>query len=305
MPRSKNILIHLKDSNPNGVKIADLSNSLARVYVLPRSELVYARGRKDLNTPALYMLFDDERSEIYIGECENFNKRVIDHEAKKSFWQWAVVCVSLGAGLDKAEVKFLESHAVTLAVGAQRFNVLNKTSPNLNNLHEFKQEAVKDYFADIELLLATLGFNVFEPLTEDLEEKEAVKVSRFVSTHRRYDTIVCPGDHNGYVEAFIDEKAWWQPRIGKSNLLKLKYVAIYETAPISAIRSYAKITEIEPMPDVPGRYKIHHDGNVITLDNPVELGDNKLLSLRSPKYYLLDDILSSSDLTELTRKAFS
>ncbi|EDK72732.1 conserved hypothetical protein [candidate division TM7 genomosp. GTL1] len=115
MSRPKTITIFLKDSDsPNGIKIADLSDSIARVYILPRVELAYARTRPDLNTPAVYMLFDDERTNIYIGECENFNKRVIDHEAKKLFWQWAVVSIATGAGLDKAEVKFLESHAVTL-----------------------------------------------------------------------------------------------------------------------------------------------------------------------------------------------
>ncbi|EDK72614.1 hypothetical protein TM7_0243 [candidate division TM7 genomosp. GTL1] len=287
MSRPKTITIFLKDSDsPNGIKIADLSDSIARVYILPRVELAYARTRPDLNTPAVYMLFDDERTNIYIGECENFNKRVIDHEAKKLFWQWAVVCIATGAGLDKAEVKFLESHAVTLAVGANRFNVLNKTSPNLNNLHEFKKEAIKDYFADIELLLATLGFNVFEPIAD---EKEAISDVRKIPDQRKYDTIVCPGDQAGYIEAFVNENAWWQIRIGKSNLSKLKYIAIYETAPVSAIRAYATITDIEPMPDRPGRYKIHHDGSIIKLDRPVDLGANKSLSLQAPRYFLLKE----------------
>ncbi len=302
MSRSKTVQIFLRDSDRNGVKIADLSNSIARVYILPRSELAYARERADLNTPALYMLFDDERTSIYIGESENFNKRAIDHEAKRSFWQWAVVCVATNGGLDKAEVRFLESHAVTLAVGANRFNVLNKTSPNLNNLHEFRKEAIKDYFADIELLLTTLGFDVFVPSVEPAVDAEEPNK---LPDQRQYDTIVCPGNNDGYTEAFVNEHAWWEPRIGKTNLPKLKYIAIYETAPTSAIRSYAAISDIEPMPDRPGRYKIYHDGNIIKLKTPIVLGQHKSLSLQAPRYFLLSDILSSSDLAELTQKTFS
>lgn len=301
MARSKNITIYLRDADPNGVKIADLSNSTARVYVLPRHELSYAKERADLNTPAFYMLFNDERTDVYIGESENFNKRVIDHEAKKAFWQWAVVCIATGAGLDKAEVKFLESHAVTLAVGTNRFNVLNRTSPNLNNLHEFKKASVLDYFADVELLLATLGFNVFEP--EKAESESAT--AKMSSDQRQFDTIICPGDYGGYHDAFEEKSAWWAVRIGKANISKLKYVSVYISAPVSAIISYARITEIEPIESTPGKYKIHHDGQIVPFEPKIKLGPNPNLSLQSSRYFLLEDMLRSKDLTELTRKAFS
>lgn len=123
MLRSKTIQIFLKDSEPNGIKIAELSNSVAKVYVIPRSQVEYANSRIDLATPALYFLFDDERTSVYIGECENFQHRIYNHSIKKSFWQWAVVLVGNGVSLDKADVKYLESHSVMRAVEAGRFEV--------------------------------------------------------------------------------------------------------------------------------------------------------------------------------------
>ena len=116
MARAKTIQIFLKDSDPNGVKIAELSVSTAKVYVIPRNQILFANTRQDLNSPALYMLFDDERTSVYIGECENFIHRIKSHEVHKDFWQWAVVVVSSNNSIDKADVKFLESYAVMKAI---------------------------------------------------------------------------------------------------------------------------------------------------------------------------------------------
>ena len=99
--RSKTIQIFLKDYDQDGVKIAELSNSMAKVFVIPRNELDYVKSRIELKQPAIYMLFDDERTAVYIGECENFYHRVKDHETRKSFWQWAVICVSSNNGINK------------------------------------------------------------------------------------------------------------------------------------------------------------------------------------------------------------
>ena len=78
---------------------------MAKVFVIPRDELDWAKSRKELQQPALYMLFDDERTTVYIGECENFNNRVKDHAIKKPFWQSAVICVSSSDGINKADVQ--------------------------------------------------------------------------------------------------------------------------------------------------------------------------------------------------------
>lgn len=305
MARAKTIQIFLKDSNPNGVKIAELSVSTAKVYVIPRDQLIYANTRQDLSSPALYMLFDDERTSVYIGECENFVHRIKSHEVHKDFWQWAVVVVSSNNSLDKADVKFLESYAVMRAIEIGRFEVQNRTNPNQNNLHEFKQETILDFFDDVELLISTLGFNLFEPLKDEsdavLEKKEVIDSN---NGDREYDTIVAPSKGDGRVKAFEEKSAWWAVRIGQSNIPKLKYVALYEASPVSSIRYYAKITKIEPYEGKPGKYIIHHDGDIKKLENPIVLGETPQLALYGPRYYKLDDILTSKTIAELTNKAF-
>lgn len=303
--RSKTIQIFLKDADSDGVKIAELSNSAAKVFVIPRNEISFAKTRKELAQPALYMLFDDERTSVYIGECDNFVQRIKDHEARKNFWQWAVICVSQSGSLNKAVVKYLEHFAMQKAIEINRFAMQNRNAPTENSLHEFDQATALDYFADIELLTAALGYNVFEPRKdESMAQAEPVEKQLVSHDQRSFDTIVSPCSGDGFQEAFVGKNAWWAVRIGQPAQASLKYLALYEVAPISAIRAYAKITYIEPMPDEPGRYKIHHDGNIHYLDSPVVLGENSNLSLQGSRYYLLKDIMASKTIGELTNKSF-
>lgn len=305
MTKSRTIQIFLKDSDTDGVKIANLSNAVARVYVVPKDRIDFVQTRSELSTPALYMLFDDERSSVYIGESENFKHRVVSHLMNKSFWKWAVICIAYGEGMDKADVKFLESHAINKAIEIGRFEVQNKTSPNLNNLGEFKQATIIDLFGDFELLISTLGFNLFEPLREDTTSSpQAVKKIKEEKDLREFDTIIGPATGDGRVEAFEKKNAWWAVRIGQNNIPKLKYVGLYEAAPISAIRFYARIKKIEPYENAPGKYIIHHDGKIVELENPVTLGENPELALYGPRYYKLEDILKSKTMAELTDRTF-
>lgn len=165
---SKTIKILLKDSEVNGIRIAQLSVSTVEVYVIPRDKYDFTKTKTELQSPALYMLFDDQRTSVYIGECENFTNRIKHHVENKDFWQWAVVCVAKGDGLDKAKVKFMESYAVQKAIEIGRFEILNKTEPTENTLDEFTREEVLDFFSDFDLLINTLGFNIFEEIKDDI-----------------------------------------------------------------------------------------------------------------------------------------
>lgn len=308
--RPKIIQIFLHDTNdPSSIKVAKLSNSIAQIFVIPRSKLDYIKTQKELAHPALYMLFDDERTSVYIGECENFTKRVKKHVANKTFWQTAVICVaSDSSGLNKAQVKYLESHSITNTIEAGRYEVQNSNIPNRPSLHEFDLVATMDYLTDAELLLTSLGYNVFEPLKDESKAEPIIttyapkiKITRDV---RQYDTIVSPCSEDGFQKAFIEKSAWWAVRIGQTSIPKLKYIALYEAAPISAIRAYAKITSIEPYPSKPGYYMIHHDSNIVYLKNSVKLGNHTNLALQRSRYFKLEDIIASKDLSELTTRAF-
>lgn len=60
----------------------------------------------------MYILISDSDDKIYIGETEGFLSRVRDHEAKKSFWEQAIMFVSKDNDLTKSDVKYLEYLAI-------------------------------------------------------------------------------------------------------------------------------------------------------------------------------------------------
>jgi len=63
------------------------------------------------------------------------------------------------------------------------------------------------------------------------------------------DTIVVPANEEGFNEVFLDQNCWYAIRISSSMLDRIKYIAGYQTAPISAITYYADVANIEKYKD--------------------------------------------------------
>lgn len=162
---SQLISIFLPDGNPGGVKVIELNNRIIRAVLVPRAKLNDVKTRKELNQPALYMLCDREGQNVYIGECENFVHRIKSHDQGKDFWETAIAFVAKDNGLEKGDVKFLESLSIESAKNSGRMNVINNIVPTRNNLHEFKVDSIKQFFDDVRLLSSTLGYPAFDNAT--------------------------------------------------------------------------------------------------------------------------------------------
>ena len=129
MTKGKTITTYLIDGNPNGIRTCFISNKICKAVVVPRAKLMDAKKRSELHQPALYILISDSDDEIYIGETEDFLSRIRDHEAKKSFWDQAIIFVSKDNDLTKSDVKYLEYLAIKQAQETARYNIdENKTS---------------------------------------------------------------------------------------------------------------------------------------------------------------------------------
>ncbi len=100
---------------------------------------------------------------VYIGEAENCTVRVKDHHRKKDFWNVAVCIVSRTGSFTKAHCKFLEWMAIDKATKAGRYELANGNSGGQPNVPEWMQSDCMEVFETAEVLLATLGFPVFEP----------------------------------------------------------------------------------------------------------------------------------------------
>ena len=81
----KTITTYLIDGDPKGTQYVFISNSLCKMYIIPRPNRAILDDREELQKPALYVLLgedDNAKPKAYIGETENFRERVKDHEAR-------------------------------------------------------------------------------------------------------------------------------------------------------------------------------------------------------------------------------
>jgi len=60
------------------------------------------------------------------------------------------------------------------------------------------------------------------------------------------DTVVVPAREDGFQETFRGEHRWYAVRIHGSMRPQIKYVAVYQVAPVSAITHIAPVKSIEP-----------------------------------------------------------
>jgi hypothetical protein len=114
----------------------------------------------------LYFLFgEDEESakpQVYIGESEGCFGRIMQHHQRKDFWNRAVTVISRTQRLDKAQSRWLEWFSVREAARIGRFRVENRVDPSEPYITEPARADLLDSFETIKILLATLGFPLFE-----------------------------------------------------------------------------------------------------------------------------------------------
>ncbi len=90
----KTITRYLINGDPKGTQYVFISNSLCKMFIIPRSNLTILNERQELQKPAFYILLGEDENtkpKTYIGETENFKKRVKIHDSKKAFWQKAIL----------------------------------------------------------------------------------------------------------------------------------------------------------------------------------------------------------------------
>lgn len=139
------------------------------MYVIPRQQMNEAIANPDieLEQPAFYILLggDEDFSSMpraYIGQTENFKDRVKSHEAKKEFWNTALVFIAKDNSLTKADVQYIEAKAIRIARKAKSYQLSeNKNVPTPPNLPPHLRDAVSEFMEDIELLTAFIGCTIF------------------------------------------------------------------------------------------------------------------------------------------------
>jgi len=112
------------------------------------------------------------------------------------------------------------------------------------------------------------------------------------------DTVVVPAREEGFQDAFINEGKWWAIRIHSSMIPRIKYIAAYRVAPISAITHIAPVEKIEPWKDS-GKYLVVLAEPAKEL-KPISLvNKGRVKALQNLRYTSREKILSAKNLDQV------
>jgi hypothetical protein len=135
----------------------------------------------------------------------------------------------------------------------------------------------------------------YEPMRDEIEDIETEKSKTGEAVE--FNMVVCAAFEDGFKHAYMENNAWWAIRLSQEAREKLKYLAIYEKAPVAHINHYAEIDRIEPYKDT-GKY-------ILFLKNkktvkPIKLGTGKRGEApQAPRYTTLEKLLSAKSVSEL------
>jgi len=90
----------------------------------------------------------------------------------------------------------------------------------------------------------------FSPFLADISTdvgitKEVAAVNRPALEVEEVDTVVVPAREDGFKETFLAENRWYQIRIHGSMKPQIKYIAVYQVAPVSAITPHSSCAKGE------------------------------------------------------------
>jgi hypothetical protein len=136
----------------------------------------------------------------------------------------------------------------------------------------------------------------FEPFMKDLSVVSVDIKNKSINSDL-IDTIVVPAQEDGFNDTFLAENRWYEIRINATMIPKIKYIASYQVAPISAITYYAEVESIEAWKDS-GKYVVNFKGKAQKI-GPIKLiPKGKTKALQNTRYTSLTQLKTAKSLDE-------
>lgn len=299
--RPYTIRLFVPDGNPNSFKIIDKMNWTGVGIELSRDAWESHKNRNEFNQAGIYILIgQDEESDLpvlYIGQGDGVKGRIESHYKNKLFWDKVLVFVSSNGGLNRAHITWLEWALIKRANEIGRCKLDNSATPNEPVLTEYEKADTTEFLNEILSVLPLVDVKVF------IKAKKIEVHDEIGFSQRRpnvQDTVIVPAQEDGFKDVFLGENCWHAIRIGGGKLNEIKYIAAYQTAPISAITYYAEVESIEDYGDG-GKYKLNFKGPASPI-GPIKYGNAKSGSLQGPRYTDLKTLLQAKTVKDIFGK---
>jgi hypothetical protein len=297
------IRIFVPDGDPEGVRLIDRMNWTGLGIVFPRGKWPETKSRSEFARTGVYVLVGykgetDELPTLYIGQADGVRNRIDSHFQAKEFWDWAVVFVSGNNGLNRAHVTWLEYALIKRAHEAKRSHLDNGNAPQEPGLSESEKADTQGFLKEILQILPLVGLRAFEvPKAVAVPAAPVVPRPALGARHEK-DTIIVPAQRDGFEQVFLGENCWYAIRVSGGMLPKIKYIAAYQTQPVSAITHYAPVARIEPYGEE-GKYRLVFSAKAKLLEEPIPYGDAPTGAMQGPRYTSFERLMAARKLTDL------
>ena len=300
------IRIFVPDGDPQGVRLIDRMNWTGIGLVFPRVKWPEIKPRSEFLRTGVYILVgymgaDDDLPTIYIGQADGLRNRINSHFLNKDFWDWGVAFVSTGGGLNRAHAMWLEYALVDRADKTKRCNLDNGNVPQEPAMTEAEKADTQGFLKEILRILPLVGLHAFE-----FPQPVATPIAKIIDKAQKKrsnqpDTVIVPAKVDGFETVFLGENCWYAIRISGGMLDKIKYIAAYQSQPVSAITHYARVDRIEPYGES-GKYKIIFAEEAQALQ-PIPFDNAPAGSVQSPRYTTIEKLKAAKKLSDVLGKA--
>ena len=296
------IRVFVPDGDPEGVRIIDRMNWTGVGIAFPRSKWHDVKKRSEFYKSGVYILVgyqeeDDELQTLYIGQGDGIRNRIEAHFQQKDFWDWGISFVSNSGGLNRAHITWLEYALIKRANKAGRCHLDNGNFPQEPALTESEKADVQGFLKEIIQILPLVGLRVFEIPKPVAEPKETGISSVAIANESIKDTVIVPAKEEGFKQVFLGQNCWHAIRIGGGMIDKVRYIAAYQTAPVSAITHIAPVDRIEPFGDG-GKYKLIFSEPAREI-SPIPFDDAPKGSMQGTRYTNLKKLKKATKLSEI------
>lgn len=229
---------------------------------------------------------------MYIGQADTVREKIDQQLKNKDFWDKAVVFVSANK-MNSTHARWLEYALVKKALEANRSKLQNGNNPKEPTISESEKADMEVFLKEIYQTLPLVGLRAFE-----IPEAVAKPRSHTPESKHDKDTIIVPAQKEGFERVFLGENAWYAVRIAGGKLEKIKFIAAYQTQPISAITHYAPVDHIEPYGEE-GKYKLVFSEPAKALPKPILFGDAPMGTMQGLHYTSFTKLKNAKKLTDL------
>lgn len=158
------IYTYLHNDDLNGSRIVSMDDCMCKLYNIMRDDSEFMKDfEKDLQSPALYILINKDDSIAYIGETDDFIKRIPDHNINKKFWKEVMVFLAANDDtLSKTEVQYLEYLAIEKAKQVKSYQLPNIKSGKIPHMNVMQKGKTDKFFKYVQFLAKFVGCDIFE-----------------------------------------------------------------------------------------------------------------------------------------------